>query len=166
MKDTSLLCLSSPEGDSNYYSELMNLKRDDRPDENFFRVLQCQQICKDCQKLDRILQIGCTHVRNPTHWLSSRKMRELRMLYRKNPEDAIREFGGIVISDNLPAFRKEEIARMFASPACEAQEPPPYIFVCCDPSGGGPSLLSFVSGYYTGIDTVVVRVCVRFYLLK
>jgi hypothetical protein len=156
MKNTSLLCLSSPEGDSNYYSALMNLKRDDNPNESFFRVLQCQQICAECQKLDRVLQIACTHVRNNAHWLSSRKMRELRTLYKANPEDAIREFGGIVVSDSLPAFRKEEIARVFASPPYEAQTPPPYVFVCCDPSGGGPSMMSIVSGYYTGIDTVVV----------
>ena len=94
-------------------------------------------------------------------------MRELRMLYRSNPGDAIREFGGIVISDNLPAFRKEEIARLFASPPIETQAPPPYVFVCADPSGGGPSLLSVVSGYYTGVDTVVV--CARahaVYLLR
>ena len=156
MKNTSLLCLSSPEGDSNYYSALMNLKRDDNPNESFFRVLQCQQICKPCQKLDRVLQIQCNHVRNNAHWLSSRKIRELKTLYKASPEDAIREFGGIVISDNLPAFRKEEIARIFGLPAHEPQEAPPFIFVCCDPSGGGPSLLSIVSGYYTGVDTVVV----------
>jgi len=159
MKNTSLLCLSSPEGDSNYYSQLMNLKRDDNPEESFFRVLECAQICKECRKLDRVLQIACNHVRQTAHWLSSRKIRELKTLYKASPEDAIREFGGIVMSDNLPAFRKEEIARIFALPPHEQQAAPPYIFVCCDPSGGGLSMLSIVSGYYTGVDTVVVSVC-------
>jgi len=156
MKNTSLLCLSSPEGDSNYYSALMNLKRKDRPEESFFRVLQCEQICKDCQKLERVKQIACNHIRNNAHWLSARKIRELKTLYEASPEDAIREFGGLVVSDTLPAFRKEEIARLFASAPYTTLAPPKFIFTCCDPSGGGPSMLSVVSGYYTGIDAVVV----------
>ncbi len=45
MKNTCLLCLSSPEGDSNYYSSLLNLKREGS-NENFFNVIECFQICR------------------------------------------------------------------------------------------------------------------------
>lgn len=156
MKNTSLLCLSSPEGDSNYYSALMNLKREGT-DEPFFNVIECFQICKNCRKLERVKQIQCTHVKSTAHWLSSRKIKELKTLYKASPEDAIREFGGIVISDYLPALRKEDIDKTFALGCCEVtQSSPKYIFTCCDPTGAGPSMLSIASGYYNNQGDVVV----------
>jgi hypothetical protein len=131
MKHTSLLCLSSPEGDANYYSELMNIKHENG--EDFFVVINCFQICERCQKLgknffvffyffltrnknaDRVKAMQCKHVKSTAHWLSSRKIRELKQLYKASPEDAIREFGGIVVSDYKPALRKEEVDAFFKS---------------------------------------------------
>ncbi len=95
MKNTSLLCLSSPEGDSNYYSGLMNLKKEDGKTP-FFETVDCQQICAKCLKLDRVKAIACTHVRSTAHWLSSKKIKELKQLYKASPEDAIREFGKLL----------------------------------------------------------------------
>jgi hypothetical protein len=155
MKNTSLMCLSSPEGDENYYSQLMNLKDEDTG-ESFFHVINCFQICKECMKLERELQIKCTHVKSSAHWLSSRKTKKLKMLYKANPEDAIREFGGIVVSDHLPALRKEEVQRCFTMDHVHTSAPPPFIFTCCDPTGGGPSMLSIASGYYTKMGDLVV----------
>lgn len=155
MKNTSLLCLSSPEGDSNYYSSLMNLKREGT-EEPFFNVINCFQICENCLKLERVKQIQCTHIKSNAHWLSSRKIKELKTLYKASPEDAIREFGGVVVSDYLPALRKEEITRAFEAERTLTLTPPKYIFTCCDPSGGGPSLLSIASGYYNSMGDVVI----------
>lgn len=157
MSRTSLLCLSSPEGDSNYYSALMNLKKPDDPKESFFQVIECFRICKNCMKKERVKAIQCTHVRNTAHWLSNRKIQELKHLYTASPEDAIREFGGIVISDYLPALRKEDIQKTFASPTETTLSSPAYIFTCCDPTGAGPSQLSIASGYYNNQGDVIVR---------
>jgi hypothetical protein len=174
MANTSLLCLSSPEGDSNYYSQLMNLKRPDQTP--FFNVVNCFQICQKCLKMERVKQIECTHVKSTAHWLSSRKIRELKTLYKAwgilggesswgfltqknqaNPEDAIREFGGVVVSDHLPAFRKEDVRNIMELDVVRTQVTPQYIFTCCDPTGGGPSMLSIASGYYDRNGDVVVR---------
>lgn len=67
VKNTSLLCLSSPEGDSNYYSELMNLKKEDNVTP-FFVVINCAMICKKCSLLEPVLQLKCTHVKSTAHW--------------------------------------------------------------------------------------------------
>lgn len=148
MKNTSLMCLSSPEGDSNYFSGLLNLKKDDgKP---FFHVIDCFQICKACQKLERVKQINCNHIPSTTPWLAPRKQRELKQLYKASPEDAIREFGGMVVSDYKPALPKEEITRLFGREAIMTQGSPPYIFTTCDPNGGGPSQMSIVSVYFAG----------------
>lgn len=88
MTKTSLICLSSPEGDSNYFSGLMNLKRDNG--EDFFNVINCFQICARCMKLDRVRAIQCKHIKSTAHWLSSAKTRELKLLYKASPEDAMR----------------------------------------------------------------------------
>lgn len=91
LKLTSLLALSSPAGESNHFSTLMNLKKDNG--ESFFQVVDCFQICPKCMKLERVKAMMCSHVKSTAHWLSSKKIKELKVLYRANPEDAIREFG-------------------------------------------------------------------------
>lgn len=88
MTKTSLICLSSPEGDSNYFSGLMNLKRDNG--DSFFNVINCFQICARCLKLDRVKAIQCKHIKSTAHWLSSAKTKELKLLYKASPEDAMR----------------------------------------------------------------------------
>ena len=107
-------------------------------------------------KLERVKSIRCTHVKSSAHWLSSRKIAELKQLYRADPETAIREFGGIVMSDYRPAFRKEEIQRCFKMEPFTTVHPPSFIFTSCDPSGGGPSQLAIVSGYFTKLGDFVV----------
>ena len=155
MKNTALLCLSSPEGDSNYYSGLMNLKKENG--DSFFNTIDCFQICKKCLKLERVKQINCTHIKSTAHWLSSKKIRELKQLYKASPEDAIREFGGVVVSDYRPALRKEEVEQCFAAERVDTTHPPKYIFTACDPNGGGPSQMSIVSGYFSKLGDLVVK---------
>lgn len=157
------MCLSSPEGDANYFSGLMKLKRSDGSD--FFIIIDCFRICKRCQKLERIKQIECNHVPTNNHWLSEGKIRELKTLFKASPEDAIREFGGMVVSDYKPALCKDEIARCFSAQRVATILAPPYVFTACDPSGGGPSHMSIVSGYFDmagrlvilGLDSEAVR---------
>jgi hypothetical protein len=132
----------------------MNLKKADG--QPFFQIINCFQICAACLKLERVKQINCTHIKSTAHWLSSKKIRELKLLYKASPEDAIREFGGVVVSDYRPALRKEEIAQCFAAPLVETTHAPKYIFTACDPNGGGPSHMSIVSGYFSKTGDVVV----------
>lgn len=140
------MCLSSPEGDANYYSGLLNLKKPNG--EPFFHVIDCFLICKACQKLERAKQINCTHVPTATPWLSSRKIKELKQLL--SPEDALRELAGGVVSDHKPALPKEDVNRLFALPPYLTMSSPGYIFTTCDPNGGGPSQMSLVSVYRMG----------------
>lgn len=148
MKNTALMCLSSPEGESNYYSGLLNLTKSNG--EPFFHVINCFRVCGACMKLERVKQLSCNHVPSTTHWLSKRKTKELKQLYTANPEDGLREMTGQVVSDYKPALPKEEINRFFARPAYLTTSTPAYIFTTCDPNGGGPSHMSIVSCYHVG----------------
>lgn len=148
------MCLSSPEGESNYFSGLMNLKNS--RGQPFFHVIDCFQICQACQQLERAQAIFCTHVPNTAHWISKKKSNELKHLYKASPEDAIREFGGIVVSDYRPALNKYDVNRIFSQPRVVTHNPPRYVFTACDPNGGGPSHMSICSGYFTPMGHVVV----------
>lgn len=55
------------------------------------------QICGKCMKLDRVKSILCRHIKSSAHWLSSRKIQELKSLYKTRPGDAIREFGNRIL---------------------------------------------------------------------
>jgi hypothetical protein len=83
MRNTCLLALSSPDTDDNYFSNLLNLKKENG--ESFFQIINCFQICAKCMKLERAKAIRCTHVKSSSHWLSSRKIAELKQLYRADP---------------------------------------------------------------------------------
>ena len=155
MKYTSLLALSSPEGDDNYFSTLLTLK-DKTDNTDFFQKVDCFQICKSCERLpDRAERIKCNHIPNAAFWLSSLAKQKLKPLYENNPEDAIREFGGMVISDYKPALNKEEVQRWFERPRWASETAPAVIFISADPSAGGPSHMSMSCGFVMGIDTVV-----------
>jgi len=154
MAKTSLMCLSSPEGESNYFSGLMNLTRDDGS--LFFYVINCFRICKRCLKLERVKAIQCTHIKSVPHWLSARKIRDLKALYKSNPEDAIREFGGVSVSDYKPALCRDEVEDCFKQDTIITRSHPSHIFTACDPNGGGPSQMSLASGYFDIDGSLVV----------
>lgn len=117
-------------------------------------------------KLERTEQIKCTHVKSTAHWLSSKKIKELKQLYKASPEDAIREFGGVVVSDYKPALRKEEVEACFSRPRVRTAHRPQYLFTACDPNGGGPSQMSIVSAYFDGLARLVVRTPFLFPILE
>lgn len=161
MKNTALVCLSSPEGDDNYFSQLINLE-DPTTGESFFFIKDCMMICEACRKLERNEAFKCKHVRQTAHWLSKKKTERLKLLYKSNPALAMREFGGVIISDFLPCFKKEEIAVMFDGEPHETKSVPQYIFICADPNGGGPSHMAVCSAYYTS-GTLIVSFFSFFY---
>lgn len=107
-------------------------------------------------KLDRVKALKCNHIKSSAHWLSQKAIKDLKALYKSDPATAIRELGGVSISDYKPALRKEEVERCFKKEPFVTQHPPAIIFTCADPSGGGPSQLAIVSGYFTKFGDVVI----------
>jgi hypothetical protein len=154
MKNTCLFALSSPEGNDNYFSKLINLKVDGK---SLFRHVQCQMICEECRKLEMEEQIFCNHVKQTPHWLSSKKGARLKLLYMADPATAIKEFGGIIQDNFVPCFPRDLIHQMFSNPSYLTESAPEYVFITVDPSGGGMSQLAICSGYYTLDGSFVVN---------
>lgn len=136
MKNTSLLALSSPEGNENYYSQLLNLK--DRHGDPWFKIVNAVMVCAECQKGDRAKQLACNHVRHTAHWLSKRKFARLKDLYAHAEGTALREFGGMVVSDYIPCFNTSDIEMAFTANRVQTQTAPGVIYTAADPNGGGP----------------------------
>lgn len=154
MKDTALLALSSPEGSDNYYSRLINLKDDN--DYSFFRIIDCFMVCESCRKLERDKQILCDHVKQTAFWLSSRKTKRLKALYKTDPGTALRELTGMIVDDFTPCFRREDIEELFNLKPILTKYSPKHVYVAVDPNGGGPSQMAIVSGYFDSDTRFVV----------
>jgi hypothetical protein len=114
LKNTSLLALSSPEGNENYYSQLMNLK--DKYDRPWFKVINKKFVCDECAKGDRTKQLACDHVPKTEHWISEEKSDRLSVLYGHMEGVGLREMKGMVVSDYQPAFNSEDVANTFKGP--------------------------------------------------
>ena len=155
MNNTALLALSSPGGSDNYYSQLINLK-DEVTGEPFFNLVDCVQICESCRKLEREEQLKCTHIKQGAHWLSKRKNERIKALYKTDPGTGLRELVGVIEDDYAPCFLKDEIAQCFERHIPVSTYTPDMIYVAVDPSGGGPSHLAIVSGYYDGDNNFVI----------
>jgi hypothetical protein len=156
LKNTSLLALSSPEGNENYYSQLLNLK--DGYGRPWFKIVNKQLVCPECQKGDQAKQLACDHVKKDEHWLSNAKLDRLKALYAHAEGTALQELSGMVVSDYKPCFNADDIKRCFDhTPRVLTQSPPGIIYIGADPSGGGPSHLAVCSGYFTPAWHFVVR---------
>jgi hypothetical protein len=153
MKHTALIALSSPEGTHNYFSKLINFKIDGV---SLFRVCDCQLVCEECKKLDRELQVKCTHVKQTPPWLSESRTNKWKMISMTDPATALREYAGLIVDEFQPCFKKELIDRMFTNLPVSIGYTPKYVFIAVDPNGGGISQLAICSGYYDDLLNFVI----------
>jgi hypothetical protein len=154
LKNTSLLALSSPEGNENYYSQLLNLK--DKNGDPWFRVINKKMVCMECGKGDLAKQLACDHVPKTEEWLSYRKFERLKSLYANAPGTALQELAGVIVSEYTPCFNSEDIQVCFDLPRILTTSSPGIIFTSWDPSGGGPSHLAGCSAYFDNFANFVV----------
>ena len=154
LQQTSLLALSSPEGNENYYSQLLNLK--DKNGQPWFKVINKQLVCEECQKGSRSKQLSCTHVKTTEHWISEAKVERVKLLYKTAPGTGLRELAGMAISDYTPCFNEKDIDTCFSLPRVQTRSPPGIIIITADPNGGGPSHMALASVYFDATWRIVV----------
>jgi hypothetical protein len=164
LKNTSLLALSSPEGNENYYSQLLNLK--DEYGKQWFKIINKQLVCPECQKGDRAKQLACTHVRKTEHWLSEDKFDRLKALYASAEGTGLQELAGMVVSEHTPCFNGEDIKYAFTAPRVVTTSPPGIIYIGADPSGGGPSHLAITSGFFDAASNFVVNLFIYLFIIQ
>ena len=156
LRNTALLALSSPEGDSNYYSQFISMAEGEEGEEPLFKVVDCILMCDECKKLERAEAVKCNHVKQDAPWLSARHTNKLKRLYKNNPALYAREMLGMIVSDYKPCFRQQDVEVCFNLEHVNLRSSPPYLFTAVDPNGGGPSHMAMCTGYFDAEGNLVV----------
>ena len=140
---TSLLMISTPESDTNYYSQLCNMV--DARGKPLFHIIKVGMVCDWCQS-NVADPSTCKHreTERPS-WKSFESAQLVRAMYGTRKNLLMRESMGMVVSDTECAFKSSWVFDMFKRMRVPLPENPPYIFIACDPNGGGSSDMAIMS---------------------
>jgi len=144
---TSVIAISTPSTEDNYYSKLRDLKT--KSGVPVFSVFTAKRICPACAAEGRD---SCTHLEvDKAPWKSGGKRDIVEALYGANTTLAKRELEGTVMDDMQSAYSKRMVHATFDAPriclsdASGGRSSPNVIYIAIDPSGGGASKFSLVS---------------------
>ena len=126
-----------------------------------------KKICDECLKLPNEEANKCEHIKNTSPWINHRRSKKFQALY-DDPVLAMAEYGGVIRSNNMSAFRKSEILKLFntdQTPFVSTTSTPSMIFITADNNGAGSSDMALCSGYYAIDGTFVVIFIFSFFFL-
>ena len=159
MDATALICISTPQDNLNFYSEMFTmLGPDNKP---LFRSIQVGLACAACIKAGKA--DACTHNEGEIPpWKSRQSFDMVRSLYGDRTDLLLRESVGAVTEDNSSLFPLHWVDHCMASSVGVSN--PRHIIVACDPNGGGDSHMAIVSCTFLngqlvilGLDSHAVR---------
>lgn len=179
---TSLLAISTPLDEFNYYSKLVEQK-DENGDPFFFTMKAGQpplrgvrvyftyhpcgvfagRVCDDCGLLPYEEMIKCDHVPDGAHWKNPHKLKRLKVLFEGDEARGLRELGGIAATEFTACFQKRDIDTLWENPPRTTRSAPDFLYITVDPNGGGASKMGMASGYFDGVDLVVSTHAKRVY---
>jgi len=155
---TSLLAISTPLDEFNYYSKLVEQKDDHgKP---FFKTVKAGRICEECDRLPYEQMLKCDHVPDGAHWKSNYKRKRLNSLYEGDEARGLREMGGKIASNFTACFQKVDVEALFNQPLRTIHNMPRVIYMAIDPNGGGASKMGICTVFLDGTDTIVSRGCI------
>lgn len=154
--NTAILAISTPEGELNYYSQLIQLKGDN--DEPLFKCIQIGLACQKC--LAKGIMKQCRHNKGRLPmWKSAGRQRKTEKVMESDPEMRARELCGGIISTNNFIFASymETFKEQIAKHPRTIESQPGVIHMAIDPSGGGnPSDYAICSyTYHRGSQVIV-----------
>lgn len=144
---TSVIAISTPSTQDNYYSKLMSLKT--KRGDPVFTVFTAKRMCAICVAEGRDT---CPHIEvEKAPWKSGGKRDIVEALYGANTTLAKRELQGDVTDDLHAAYASRMVQATFDAPRITLKDTmggktsPNVIYIAIDPSGGGASKFSMVS---------------------
>lgn len=157
LETTALICISTPQESTNFYSLMFEMK--DPGGAPLFNQQKIEMVCEDCKKGPN--PQDCTHMKHLLpRWKSSGKQDMVRQIYGDNATDMLRESMGVTTNDQCSVFHQKWVEAFKARPPYAFVNRPKYIFIGCDPNGGGESEMcvwscSMESGQYivVGIES-------------
>lgn len=143
MDTTSLICISTPQDRQNYYSVMFDM-RDPKSGEKLFNSIELSLVCDACKRGPHPER--CTHMSHLLpKWKSSEKQSMVRQIYAENSQDMLRESMGVITEETTAVFEASWINAFKERPRYREAQAFPYIWVACDPNGGGESQMAIVT---------------------
>ena len=130
VKDTCVLGISTPLDDTNFYSQMTEMKQEDGKTP-LFNVITISLICEECAGKDLQGQITCPHKQNEIPpWKTQRRQDLVKKLLESNPEMYKREQLGVITGSANCAFPAHRITQFEGS--CEecAEVRAPHRWTC------------------------------------
>jgi hypothetical protein len=156
VNNTTVLGISTPNGEGSYYSALLELNGPgDLP---LFRVIKVGLACAACQEANAAA--SCTHMahRLPV-WKSAARMTKMACIMANKPDLFARENQGLVTNDAGCVFDSRLVRDMFAPEqrvVLDTNSPIDMVFMAIDPAGGGAASNYAVVSHVCLNDTRVI----------
>lgn len=154
MKSCSLICISTPLDELNWFSTLLDMTDiDGLP---FFKVIRLDTICNKCKLLSRKEMDKCTHKTDvlPSWKSGPRHERNKRLYEMDDLGRGLRENAGIVTGADNTVFDRDVVKQFFEHDTMQrfipdSDAPPRCVYIMVDPDADGDSELALVSGFVT-----------------
>jgi len=152
---TSLIGISTPLEENNFYSQLLLAKKPNGAP--LFKVLNVELVCAACRE-KKIA--SCPHAVQLPSWKSAARADLVKTLMASNSQMWEREQLGVINTRDSSAYDLPGLLR-FADPAThvvwEAMElQDNQLFVAFDPAGGGLSEAALVSGFVDAVSKQLI----------
>lgn len=145
MRQTVLVAISTLVDTWNFFSRLMELKYEDGT--SVFDVLPQRMVCDRCIERQEEKCQHNMHLIPP--WKSREKHDMARLIYGDDVQALKRESLGIVDNDSGGLFNAARIKSMLTADRVRWEDsmapPPRFVFVACDPNGGGANHMAMVA---------------------
>ena len=139
---TALICISTPMGTDNFYSQMFQMK--DAAGKKLFNSIELSLVCDECKAGPN--PADCTHMKHLLpRWKSGAKNDMVRQIYGDNTTDMLRESLGMTTEASSSLFDANWIKGFSERNNYVFESPPKFIWIACDPNGGGASEMGIVS---------------------
>lgn len=136
LETTALICISTPQDSTNFYSLMFEMK--DPSGAHLFNQQKIEMVCEDCKRGPH--PENCTHMKHLLpRWKSGAKQDMVKQIYGDNATDMLRESMGVTTNDSCSVFAQRWVDNFKKRPPYSFVNRPKYVFIGCDPNGGGES---------------------------
>lgn len=159
VRQTVLIGISTLVNSWNFFSRLMTLKYKDGS--TVFNVVAMRMVCDRCISLGD--EENCEHnLHLLPPWKSVEKHEMARLIYGDDIQALKRESLGLVDGNAGGLFNAMAIKDLLDAERYDLSKmanKPRFVFVSCDPNGGGPNHMAMVAMIYDELGKLVVRWC-------
>jgi hypothetical protein len=155
---TSIVAISTPLGEDNWYSELIQKKMDDGS--QLFNVIQYSLVCPECRK--KGISAQCAHRMDLLPpWKSESRQKLVKFLLGGSEDMFLTEAMGEISSSKSRCFTEESLDQFLLYPLVNI---PPLssertVFISIDPTSGVRSELAIASLFFTNTGDICVSIC-------